>query len=200
MKTVVIATRNEKKLAEIRAILAGSVRVLGLSEVEQDLPEVEEDGETFSDNAIKKAVTIARITGLLTLADDSGLVVDALGGEPGVRSARFAGEETTTGKNNALLLERLQGVPEARRTARFVCVIALADGTGLLETFEGTCEGIITLSPRGSGGFGYDPLFFLPERAVTFAELEPLEKNRISHRGRALEQAARHLHQRVATG
>lgn len=151
--------------------------------------EVEESGQTFEENASLKARYWADRTGLLTLADDSGLEVDALAGAPGVLSARYAGEEATDEERNALLLQRLAGVPAARRTARFRCVIALAEPHGRLELCEGVCEGLIASEPKGSHGFGYDPVFFLPGFGKTMAELAPEEKNRISHRSRAIAKA-----------
>lgn len=192
---LVIATRNQGKLREIRRLLeATEVRVLGL-DVFPDLPEVEEDGETFADNARKKAVTVARLTGRLTLADDSGLEVMHLGGAPGVRSARYAGAIADDVANNRKLLAALAGVPRAGRRGAFVCAMALCGPDGGCRFFSGRLEGIIGEEPRGDGGFGYDPLFLVPEYGKTLAEL-PLEiKNRISHRGQALRQALAYLRQ-----
>lgn len=192
---LVIATRNQGKLREIRRLLeATEVRVLGL-DVFPDLPEVEEDGETFADNARKKAVTVARLTGRLTLADDSGLEVMHLGGAPGVRSARYAGANADDAANNRKLLAALAGVPRAGRRGAFVCAMALCGPDGGCRFFSGRLEGIIGEEPRGDGGFGYDPLFLVPEYGKTLAEL-PLEiKNRISHRGQALRQALAYLRQ-----
>lgn len=179
---LVLATRNEGKVREIREVLSGlDVELLTLS----DLPEVHEDGATFSENAKKKALKVAELTGLPALADDSGLEVDALGGSPGVRSARFAGDDDA---NNRKLLELLKGVPPERRTARFRCVLALAFPDGRAYTVEGTCEGRIAEEPAGEGGFGYDPIFLVPERGLTFAQMTREEKNSISHRGRALRK------------
>ncbi|HXV19496.1 MAG TPA: RdgB/HAM1 family non-canonical purine NTP pyrophosphatase, partial [Desulfuromonadales bacterium] len=173
---------------------ATEVRVLGL-DVFPDLPEVEEDGETFADNARKKAVTVARLTGRLTLADDSGLEVMHLGGAPGVRSARYAGAVADDAANNRKLLAALAGVPRAGRRGAFVCAMALCGPDGGCRFFSGRLEGIIGEEPRGDGGFGYDPLFLVPEYGKTLAEL-PLEiKNRISHRGQALRQALAYLRQ-----
>jgi XTP/dITP diphosphohydrolase len=153
---------------------------------------VEEDGETFCDNAVKKATVIAKAIGEWALADDSGLEVDALGGAPGVYSARYAGldhhGERNDRENNAKLLKELAGVPISRRTARFRSVIALASPEGKVWTAEGICEGYIGLEPRGEKGFGYDPLFYLPEYGLTMAELTEEEKNRISHRAKAMER------------
>jgi XTP/dITP diphosphohydrolase len=156
-------------------------------------PEVEETGATFAANAALKAEAVRDAAALPALADDSGLCVDALAGAPGVRSARFAGEAATDAQNNALLLERLQAVPEAERTARFVCVLALAVPGRETQFVEGTAEGRILRTPRGAGGFGYDPLFFSPELGQTFAEAPAEQKHRVSHRGRALAALRRVL-------
>ena len=154
-----------------------------------EVPEVEETGSTFLENALLKARAVAAATGCLALADDSGLEVDALNGAPGVRSARFAGPGADDAERNRRLLQMLQGVPPERRTARYVAAIAIADPAGEARTTAATCEGAIAPSPRGEGGFGYDPIFLLPDRGLTMAEISPEEKNRISHRGRALQQA-----------
>ncbi|HWQ76280.1 MAG TPA: XTP/dITP diphosphatase [Syntrophomonas sp.] len=198
-KKLLIASRNRKKKEELRQILSGlDFQLLSLDEL-PPLPEVEEDGTTFAENAIKKAVTVARQTGLLTLADDSGLVVDALQGAPGVYSARYSDPGATDEKNNRKLLQAMRDVPDASRTARFVCVIALAVPDGQVQTVEGRCEGSIDHSPRGDAGFGYDPLFIPAGREESFAQLAPEVKNRISHRGRALELIKPVL-QRIAPG
>ncbi len=191
---IVVASRNPKKAAELRRLLAGlRVRVLGAEEAGVDL-EVEEDGETFAANAAKKASAFARASGRWALGDDSGLCVDALGGRPGVRSARYAGEGADDVANNAMLLAELAGVPDERRTARFVCSLALADPPGEIRlAVEKTAEGRILEAPRGVGGFGYDPLFFFPSLVKTFAELSPAEKDRVSHRGAALRALAADL-------
>ncbi len=190
---LLVATRNAGKLREIRRLLADtSVRVLGLDDFDS-LPEVEEDGETFVANARKKAETIARQTGCLTLADDSGLEVAALAGAPGVRSARYAGEDADDAANNRKLLQALAEVPCPQRQGAFVCAMALCRPTGECRFFHGRLAGILTDAPRGEGGFGYDPLFLVPEYGKTLAEL-PLEvKNRISHRGQALRQVLAYL-------
>ncbi|MDD4775079.1 MAG: XTP/dITP diphosphatase [Syntrophomonas sp.] len=186
-RELLIATRNQKKKTELQEVLAGwDLRLISLDQIET-MPEVEEDGATFSDNAIKKARTIAEASGMITLADDSGLVVDALDGAPGIFSARFAGPGCTDEDNNARLLELLRGVPEPQRLARFVCVIAVAVPGGGLETVSGICEGQILLAPRGNKGFGYDPLFLPAGCRQTFAEIDSATKNLISHRGRALQ-------------
>lgn len=186
---VVIATNNPGKVREISEILSPQgIGVVSLNEY-PGLVEVKEDGDTFKDNAVKKALAACGHTGLMALADDSGLEVDYLDGAPGVHSSRFAGEGKDDAANNQKLLELLAGVPEEKRTARFRCVVAIVDREGWIYTAEGTCEGIIATEPRGKGGFGYDPLFYLPEIGKTFAELEPEIKNKISHRARALAGA-----------
>jgi XTP/dITP diphosphohydrolase len=214
--TLVFATRNAGKLAELEALVAPlGLAVRGAAEI-PGIPEVEEDGETFEHNAIKKAREVARASGLPALADDSGLEVDALGGAPGVHSARYSGPGATDARNNAALLEALAGVPAERRSAHFTCVMALAEpppsappgqpddepaagepAAGELDVHltRGRCDGVILDAPRGEGGFGYDPLFFVPEQGATFAELPRAVKNRISHRARAL-QAMRALLER----
>jgi XTP/dITP diphosphohydrolase len=200
-RDLVFATRNPGKLVELRQLLADlDLEVWSLDELEKEgatVPEVSEDGDTFEANAGKKAVEVSRATGLPALADDSGLEVDALGGAPGVRSARFAGPEASDQANNARLLHALRDVPEDRRSARFRSVLALADtagplGDGLI-TAAGVCEGRILLSPRGTGGFGYDPLFLVPELGATFAELGVGTKNDRSHRARAMAAMKPHI-------
>jgi XTP/dITP diphosphohydrolase len=197
---LVVATQNRGKLDELRALLAPlGLQVLSPHDVAKREITVVEDGETFDANAKKKALTVAGITMMLTVADDSGLEVDALGGAPGVRSARFAGERATDAENNAALLAALDsldtdpGISRAGESykARFRCVLALVDPfvrDGEPFLVEGTCEGHITRTPRGSGGFGYDPLFLVDGTGKTMAELSEEEKNRISHRGRAFEK------------
>jgi XTP/dITP diphosphohydrolase len=202
--TLVVATTHRGKLEELRALLAGlPIAVRSAAEVMHDPPHVVEDGVTFSDNALKKATAIAHATMMLTLADDSGLEVDALDGRPGVRSARFAHPRATDAENNAALLAALDtlGDPPAKDGfhARFRCVLALVDpftGGGQPRIVEGTCEGTIIRTPRGSGGFGYDPLFVVEQTDTTMAELTEDDKNRVSHRGRAFA-ALRPLLQRV---
>lgn len=201
--TLVVATGNKGKLEELRALLAGlPVQVRSVAEVMADPPNVEEDGETFEANAVKKAREIAHATMMLTLADDSGLEVDALGGRPGVRSARFAHARATDSENNAALLAALDAQEPPTSDgfpARFRCVLALVDpftNGGAARTVEGACEGKITRAARGSGGFGYDPLFVVGGTEKTMAELDEVEKNRVSHRGKAFA-ALRPLLQRV---
>jgi XTP/dITP diphosphohydrolase len=186
---LVLATRNQGKLREIRALLAGlpvELRDAG------DMPEVEETGATFAENAARKARAAAAQFDAWALADDSGLEVDALDGGPGIYSARYGGLATDAARN-ALLLEGLRDVSDERRAARFRAAVAVAAPDGRVWIREGACEGVITRAPRGAGGFGYDPLFFLPEFGKTMAELPPEVKNRISHRARALAGARRLL-------
>jgi XTP/dITP diphosphohydrolase len=187
---ILLASRNKNKLKELVACLQDlQATVVSLDDV-SDAPEVEEDGKTFKENATKKATEIARATGLLTVADDSGLEVDALQGGPGVRSSRYAGENATDRENNEKLLREMAKVPEEFRGARFVCAIAVADADGLVGVVEGSCEGSIAIEETGRSGFGYDPLFILTGYNKTFAELGPDVKNRVSHRFRAMEKAA----------
>lgn len=183
---LVLATRNHGKIREMAEILAPlNIEVLSMDAF-PDFPEVEEDGETFLENAVKKARVTAQATGEIALADDSGLEVDCLDGRPGVHSARFAGEPKDDRANNEKLLSLMVDVPPERRTARFRCAIAVATPGGEVHTTDGTCEGVIIGEPRGGGGFGYDPLFYLRQYGKTFAELDLATKNKISHRGRAL--------------
>ncbi|PLX92916.1 MAG: non-canonical purine NTP pyrophosphatase [Desulfuromonas sp.] len=185
---LVVASQNQGKLKEIRRVLADSgIEVIGLDAFD-DLTVAEEDGETFHDNARKKAVAIAEQTGQLCLADDSGLEVAALGGKPGVYSARFAGEGASDQQNNELLLKKLAGVPDAQRQGAFCCVMALCTPEGECQYFEGRIEGRILAESLGSQGFGYDPLFYVESHGCTMAQLPLDEKNRISHRGQALQK------------
>jgi XTP/dITP diphosphohydrolase len=188
MMSLVVATRNAGKLKEISRLLESrGISVLGLDNF-PDAPEVEEDGETFAHNAAKKAETIASFTGLPCLADDSGLVVPSLQGRPGVHSARFSGRDADDRRNNHKLLEEMALVPAKQRQAAFCCVMALSLPGESTRLFEGRVEGLILEQEKGDGGFGYDPLFWLPGFDCTMAEL-PLDiKNRISHRGQALRQ------------
>lgn len=188
MSKLLLATRNQHKKTELQQILNDlNIAVLTFQDI-NDLPEIEEDGETFEENARKKSRVTAFATGLVTLADDSGLMVDFLDGQPGIYSARFAGREANDQMNNEKLLELMKNVPESKRTARFICVIAVSDYKGNTELVKGSCEGKIALRPSGNGGFGYDPLFIPDGFKETFAELQPDIKNRISHRGKALAQ------------
>jgi len=190
---LVLATNNKGKVKELKEMLADlPVEVLSL-EAYPELAEIEENGATFEENALIKARAVAGFTGLTAMADDSGLEVDYLSGAPGIYSARFAGEPKSDEANNAKLLKELIGVPAEQRTARFRCVIAVVCPDGREFTAHGTCEGTIGFQPSGQGGFGYDPLFYVPEFGKTFAELELVTKNRISHRGRALKEAIKIL-------
>jgi XTP/dITP diphosphohydrolase len=193
INSLLIATSNQGKIVEIVALLEGlNWRVIGLSDLPRTPPPVEETGSTFIENALIKAEHYFNRTNLITLADDSGLVVDALGGRPGVYSARYGGEGLNNARQIVKLLDELKDVPQASRTARFVCSIAVA-GPGWSRTFEESCEGLIAFEPRGSGGFGYDPIFFDPEVGCTFAELTQEEKAARSHRGKALREARKFL-------
>ena len=184
-RVLVLATLNRAKARELQALLGAvpfTIRCLA------DVPDAhlpEETGVSYRDNALLKARAAARLTGLPALADDSGLEVDALGGAPGVRSARYGGPDLDDAGRCARLLEALREVPEARRTARFRCVLALVDPEGVARVVEGVVEGRIAQTPRGQGGFGYDPIFYYPPLGRTFAELTEAEKARVSHRGRA---------------
>jgi XTP/dITP diphosphohydrolase len=200
---VLVATRNRGKVREIREILADfpELQMLGLEDL--GIPEAPEEDAlevfaTFEENALAKARWFAGISGMLTLADDSGICVDALGGAPGVHSRRFAGAEEARGMrqdeaNNRHLLRLLAEKPVGARTAHYVCAAALADAQGWSEVHVGRCDGVVLDEPRGEGGFGYDPLFYLPAEEMTFGELPPARKNRISHRAVAVRTAARRL-------
>lgn len=185
---VLLATGNRGKIREIKHILEGlDLEIFTLDDY-PGLKMPPEDGATFRDNALIKARHIAKKTGLSVLADDSGLEVDCLGGLPGVRSARYAGEGASDKENYLKLLGELSGVPEGKRGARFKCAVAFVVPGGVEEVFEGSFEGVIAPEARGGGGFGYDPVFFIPELKKTAAELTPDEKNRVSHRAKALEK------------
>ena len=185
-RTVLVATHNRGKIAEYKDLLQGlALDWVGLADVGVTR-DVAETGNTFEANAILKAAAYAAETKLLTLADDSGLEVDALNGEPGVLTARYGGEGLTPKERYELLLRNLAGVSWEARTARFRCVIAVYDQGGLVGTAEGSCEGIIATEAAGEGGFGYDPVFYLPDWGKTMAQLPPGEKHKISHRGKAV--------------
>ncbi len=194
MKELIVATRNKGKIHEIAALLAGLVDQVSCAADYADFPETIEDGATFEENALKKAREAARFTGLPALADDSGLTVDALDGCPGVFSARFAGEHAGDAANNALLVEKCQNVPEGRRQAAFVCVVAFVTPEGDERLFTGRISGQILSSARGEGGFGYDPLFLVDGFERSMAELTLEEKNRISHRAQAIGAFMEYLH------
>jgi XTP/dITP diphosphohydrolase len=187
---LVIATQNRNKVIEIRDKFAGvdGLELVSLADF-PGAPDIVEDGSTFRENAEKKARGIAAFTGHLAMADDSGLVVDALGGRPGVYSARYGGAAATDEDRSRMILDEMRDVPPHLRGARFVCVIALCAPGGECRYAEGECSGMIADAMKGSRGFGYDPIFFLPDRGKTMAELPLEEKNRISHRARALEKA-----------
>lgn len=186
---LVVATKNKKKLEEIRELLKGlDLKITSLSDYPA-APRIIENGRTFKANAVKKAVKIARFTGKLTLGEDSGLEVEALGNQPGVRSSRFSGKNKSDNQNNLKLLKLLEGVPLSKRKARYRSSVALAGAKRLIGVVEGSCSGLIGFTPRGSYGFGYDPLFLIPRFKKTFAQLGPRVKHKMSHRFRALKKA-----------
>jgi len=191
MIQLVVATRNKKKLSEIKEILKGIRLDLLSLENYKDAPRVLENGKSFKENAVKKAVKLARFTGKFCLGEDSGLCVDALGGAPGIYSARFSGSDKSDLKNNLKLLRLLKDLSLTKRKAHYVCAVALADREGLLGVVEGKCSGLIALSPKGSAGFGYDPLFYIPKYKKTFAQLGEKVKHKMSHRYHALRKARR---------
>lgn len=190
---LLLATNNDHKVREYRLLLEGllcslaTLKEVGISEV------VEELGGTFEENAVAKARGYASLSGLLTMADDSGLEVEALDGEPGVLSSRYAGPGAGDGERVRYLLEKMKDIPWEKRRARYRCVIAIAQPGGGLWVCEGRCEGFVALEPRGDQGFGYDPIFYLPDLALTMAELPPLNKNQISHRAQAAQEARKLL-------
>ncbi len=193
MIDIVLATRNQNKIREIKNVFKDlKIKFLSLKEF-PDSPYVEEDGMTLEENAIKKASQIAKFTGKIALSDDSGLEVEALSGKPGVYSSRFAGEDATYEDNNKKLLALMEGIPHKKRKAQFKCVIAIAKPTGETQTVEGAIKGIIANECRGKNGFGYDPVFLIPEHGKTFAEITLEEKNKISHRAKALQKAKKML-------
>jgi XTP/dITP diphosphohydrolase len=185
---VIVATRNKGKIREIREALKGlGLRIHALSDF-SGVPEIEEDGESFAENALKKARFYSKYFGKLTIADDSGLEVDGLNGLPGIYSARYAGERASSQENNRKLLKELGGLPISERGARFKCVLAVVSPDGREVIAEGSCRGRIGFREKGKRGFGYDPLFILPKYGKTMAELSLGEKNRVSHRGKALRK------------
>jgi XTP/dITP diphosphohydrolase len=186
---LVVATKNQKKLQEIKEILRRlNLKISSLADY-QKLPRIIENGKTFQANAIKKAVKIAHFTDKLTLGEDSGLCVNALGGKPGVYSSRFSGKKKSDRQNNLKLLKSLSGLPLAQRKAHYYCAVALADKKGLVATVEGKCYGLIGFKMQGHHGFGYDPLFLIPKYKKTFGELGPRIKHKMSHRYHALKKA-----------
>ncbi len=190
---LLLATYNKGKIREFRNLLSGiPYEILTLTDC-GITREVEETGETYEQNALLKATSMASMSCRLTMADDSGLEVEALGGEPGVRSARYAGENKTDADRIAFLLAKLKDAPDIHRTAQFRCVIALAVPNGKVQLFSGTCQGVITTEPRGTNGHGYDPVFYIPELGKTMAELTMKEKNLVSHRARAAAKAKEYL-------
>ena len=193
MKKLVFATGNMNKLREIKEILADmDVEILTMKEAGVDI-DIVEDGKTFEENALIKARAVCKASGELSLADDSGLEIDYLDGEPGIYSARYMGEDTSYDIKNNNLISRLEGVPDEERTARFVCAMAAVFPDGTEKTFVRTMEGRIGYEIAGENGFGYDPIFMLPEYGKTSAEISPEEKNAISHRGKALRALAEYL-------
>lgn len=189
MTEMVLATGNKGKLAEFQRLLEGlDIQVHSMKEY-PEIGEILEDGDSFAANALIKARAVCKATGKPAMADDSGLMVDALDGAPGIFSARFAGEQRSDADNNEKVLQLLEDVADANRTARFFCAIAIVLPNGDEYTVEGTCEGVILRALQGEGGFGYDPLFYVPDMGKTFAELSMEEKNRISHRGHANRKA-----------
>ncbi|MCK5083389.1 MAG: RdgB/HAM1 family non-canonical purine NTP pyrophosphatase [Candidatus Omnitrophica bacterium] len=193
MKELVVATKNKGKLREIKGLLGDlDLKITSLADY-PDAPEIEEDGKTFGQNALKKAATIALYTQKLTLGEDSGIEVKALGNKPGIHSARFSGEKATDRKNNLKLLRSLKNVPPSRRQARYRCYAALVDGEKIIDLLSGQCGGVITQQARGKNGFGYDPYFLIKRYDKTFGELDPAVKAKISHRARAFKKVRKVL-------
>jgi len=189
---ILVASTNPGKMAELSKMLTDHIEFLSLKDF-PDIPEVEEDGKTFAENAAKKALGYAKVTSLWAIADDSGLVIDALDGAPGVKSARFSGEKNPDRtlldhRNMEKVLSLMKDIPQEKRTARFVCSLCLASPDKILIQTEGTLEGIITDREIGQNGFGYDPIFFIPHLKKTVAQLNSNEKNQISHRGNAIRK------------
>ncbi len=190
---IIFATTNEGKMREIRMIMADlGVEILSMKEAGCSL-DIVEDGTTFEENAIIKAKAVAALSNDIVLADDSGLEVDYLDKEPGIYSARYLGEDTPYSVKNKSIIDRLEGVPDEKRTARFVCAIAAVFPDGTIKTTRGTIEGIITHEPMGENGFGYDPIVYVPEFGRTTAQLTADEKNKVSHRGKALTQMKKYI-------
>ncbi|MDD4900428.1 MAG: RdgB/HAM1 family non-canonical purine NTP pyrophosphatase [Candidatus Omnitrophica bacterium] len=186
---LIVATKNKKKFAEIKAILKDlKLNLSSLADIAHS-PRIVENGKTFQANAIKKARKLARFTGKLSMGEDSGLCVDALGGAPGIYSSRFSGKDKSDAKNNRKVLELLNGLPLNKRKAHYVCAVALADKHGLVGVVEGRCDGVIGFELKGGSGFGYDPLFIIPKYKKTFAQLGEKVKHKMSHRYHALENA-----------
>ncbi len=200
---ILVGTTNAGKLREVTTVLSNlPLQIISLASF-TTWPKVVEDGKSFAENALKKARTLSDFSGYVTLADDSGLEVSVLGGAPGIFSQRYCGEEGNDDKNNKLLLRELSGVPQDKREARFVCVIALCVPRALGGKdwlFRGECDGRIAFAPKGEGGFGYDPLFIYPPMGLTFAELDPETKNQMSHRGKALRKLREELRAHIPLG
>ncbi len=188
MQNIVVATRNKDKYNEIKEILKDMpFEVISMDEAGVDLTaDIEETGKTFEENALIKAKKVCELTGEITIADDSGIEIDYLGGAPGIYSSRFGGKDATDFEKNKQILEMLEGVPFEKRSARFTCAIAAAYPDGNHFVVKGSCNGYIGYEPKGSNGFGYDPIFFVPEYGMTTAQMKPEEKHKISHRGNAL--------------
>ena len=193
MKELVVATKNKGKLREIKELLKDfDLKITSLSDY-PDAPDIEEDGKSFAQNAIKKAATIALYTKKLTLGEDSGLEVKALKNQPGIYSARFSGAKATDSRNNQKLMRSLKGVPMKKRQARYRCFAALVDAKRVINVLNGSCSGLISTKAKGRNGFGYDPYFFIPRYGKTFGELDPSIKAKISHRARALRKVKKVL-------
>lgn len=199
LEEIVLATRNQDKAKELKALLGDLRTKIRTLDEFPEMPEVEEDGDNCKDNAIKKALEVARHTGLTAVADDTGLAVDAMDGRPGIHAARYAGPGASYEDNWRKLLEELKGIPREKRTARFVTVAAIARPNGEVRTAEGVLEGAIAVEPVGSEGFGYDPVFVVSQLGITLAQLTPEEKNCISHRAQAFSKAKAIL-QRMSNG
>ena len=197
MKEIIFATTNQNKVREVGMMCNNpDLKLLTLKDIGLDV-DIVEDGSTFEENAIIKAKTIMKMTGKIALADDSGLEVDYLNGEPGIYSARYLGEDTPYSEKNADIIRRLEGVEGSDRSARFVCAMAVAFPDGRIRTCRGTIEGVIDYKEKGTNGFGYDPIVYVPEYGMTTGEIEPELKNSISHRGKALEQVKKILEEEL---
>jgi len=193
MRDLVIATKNEKKLYELKRYLKGvSADVMSLREF-HDVPRIVENGKTFKENAAKKALVISKFVKGLAVGDDSGLAVKALGGKPGIKSSRFAGPKKSDKQNNKKLLSLLAKVPPSKRQAKFICAVAICDNGKIVKMIEESCEGVIAFSEKGGYGFGYDPLFLVPKYKKTFGELGLKVKDRMSHRSKALKKVREFL-------
>lgn len=194
---IIIATSNEGKMKEFKKLLANeNIEVLSMKEAGINI-EIDENGTTFEENASIKAKAVCAVANTLCLADDSGLVIDYLDGEPGIYSARYLGHDTPYEEKNRIIIDRLKGVEEEKRTARFVCAVAAAFPSGTVMTITDTMEGKIANEPAGCGGFGYDPIFFFPPKGITSAEMSPEEKNEVSHRGKALRRMITYLKKEI---